>query len=232
MVAGEEARSAETEQRGSIENPRNFGVIKRIRKFLFKRFRRESTSELKEVNMLARTSLSASSFTKVDPNFRLELGNARSKLEVNFNQTSKSDVPVIFIDSCASGGMVILSQEIIHLLRDVEDYSGDEHIQLTGAGQQMVISKTGTLGAMSNCYICPMTARNICAVSRLHDMGYGLRSDRQGTTIYAVHSGSSVITCGHLNGMPYVGIPQIMDLPDISEQQEVHLVQIAEGQDM
>jgi len=117
----------------------------------------------------------------------------------------------IFLDSCASRGLLIVNNS--NILDDMDSIVGV--INLTKKGSSMATQGTGSKGSWQGITVCEDSVKNICAVDRLKTAGYGLVQLEE-DHIVDLQTRESVLKCKHKNGMPYVLLADLLSLPDIS----------------
>jgi hypothetical protein len=123
---------------------------------------------------------------------------------------STSAKETIFLDSCASKGLLIVNNS--NILDDMDSTVGV--INLTKKGSSMATQGTGSKGSWHGITVCEDSI-NICAVDRLRTAGYGLVQLEE-DHIVELQTRESVLKCKHKNGMPYVLLADLLSLPDIS----------------
>ena len=132
-------------------------------------------------------------------------------LEVNMTMTNPEEL--IFLDTCCSDEMVILTEKSSRVLEQSKAVKGFE-IGLTEKNKSMLVTEIGQKGDWDNILVCPGARRNICGVSRLVKYGYGVWSMDK-TVIIDMKAGMQVAECKMLQGMPYLPLHDLLALPDV-----------------
>ncbi len=129
-----------------------------------------------------------------------------------------SDEPV-YLDSCASNKLFIVKdRNFLHTVK-----KEDGNIQTTRAGSSLHYEETGGFGDWTDIKICPGSVKNICSGGILRSHGYGLQLLNK-PTVVRLDTGETVLEATYSsNGMPYVNLQEILDLPNLTMLEEVYL---------
>jgi len=84
-----------------------------------------------------------------------------------------SDIDVIFLDTCASDSLFILTER--HFFDKLAKVSNT--VGCAEVGTHLNIEGVGTMDGEQNIYYCPNGRRNILSLSRLHEWGFGFAGD-------------------------------------------------------
>ena len=94
-------------------------------------------------------------------------------------------------------------------------------IQTTRADTQLTYIGSGKYKEWSDIKVCPDSIKNICSGGVLRDMGYGLFLMRI-PRVVRLYDGAEVLTATYSeNGMPYVGLHELLNLPNINQDSEI-----------
>jgi hypothetical protein len=118
-------------------------------------------------------------------------------------QAIASSTQRIFLDSCASTGLLIIRNA--NILDHMDTAAGT--INLTKKGASMSTQGVGTKGSWQGITVCGDSVKNICAVDRLKTAGYGL-VQVQGEI------DEQMLQCFHHKGMPFVLLTDFFELLD------------------
>jgi hypothetical protein len=121
----------------------------------------------------------------------------------------------IYVDSCASKGLCIVKDAGV--LDKVTKHHTTQ-INLTKKGASMTTQGEGCIGTWDGITICEDSQKNIIAVDRLKQAGYGLVQLRD-DHIVDLDTQEELIKCGQNKGMPYVMMHDLFALNDKSNSQ-------------
>jgi hypothetical protein len=118
---------------------------------------------------------------------------------------------IIFLDSCASKGLLIVNNS--NVLDGMDSTVGV--INLTKKGSSMATQGSGSKGSWHGITVCEDSVKNIFAIDRQKNAGYG-QVQLEDNHIVDLQTRESVLKCKHKNGMPYILLSDLSSLPDIS----------------
>ena len=122
------------------------------------------------------------------------------------------DDEYVYLDSCASKHLFILRDQSF---LESFVYSGGS-IQTTRADAVLSCLGSGKCGDWLDIRVCNDAVKNICSAGLLRDMGYGLQLLRVPRVVRLI-DGEEVLTAKYSeSGMPYVGLSDLLHLPNIS----------------
>ena len=128
----------------------------------------------------------------------------------------------VFFYSCASKRLFIVKDQSA---LESFVYSGGS-IQTTQVGVQLSCSGPGKFKDWKEIRVCHDAVKNICSAGVLREMGYGLQLLRVPRVVRLV-DGMEVLTASYSeNGMPFVGLVELLNLANINNGdtvEEVHL---------
>ena len=122
----------------------------------------------------------------------------------------------VYIDTCASAGLFILSVSIY--FSSISKIDGV--IGLTAAGAAMTKDGVGIAGCRENVTLCMTARRNILSEDRLQSQGYGLWLIGK-IQIVRLHDSSVVLVGERVNGMPRFCLQDVLDLPRLDTTGEL-----------
>ena len=129
---------------------------------------------------------------------------------------------VIFLDSCASGQLVIVKDQSV-----LETFNYETNtIGLTRAGASLTSQGTGNYRDWKNIRVCNESVKNIASAGALRKMGYGLMLMRIPRIVRLSDEEMILVATYSENGMPYVSLTELLNLPDLTVEEnseEVHL---------
>ena len=122
----------------------------------------------------------------------------------------------VFLDSCASKTTLYCKRSVCSRRVD-SDYMSRSTI---------VLLRIGKFKDWKEIRVCHDAVTNICSAGMLREMGYGLQLLRVPRVVRLV-DGMEVLTASYIkNGMPFVGLVELLNLPNINNGEileEVHL---------
>lgn len=126
----------------------------------------------------------------------------------------------VYIDTCASADVFIVKSK--KLLTPVTP--SIKKINLTEAGKSMGETHIGTRGNVYNISACPSSRKNIISLMRLRDMGYGVSFMRGPPILVDLDTEEVMLHSSIDNGMLWVPIDALFDLPTKSGTAEISVL--------
>jgi hypothetical protein len=122
---------------------------------------------------------------------------------------------VVFLDSCASKRLFILKDQ--SYLENFVYSAGS--IQTTRADSKLESIGVGSYKDWKEIRVCNGAVKNICSGGILRDMGYGLSLLRVPRIVRLVDEKEVLVAQYAENGMPYVSLLDLLELPNLTMSQ-------------
>jgi len=124
---------------------------------------------------------------------------------------------VVFLDSCASKALFILKdQSCLETFQHRID-----HVKTTKAGETVETQGEGSYGDFTGVRVCNGAIKNLIGAGYLRRMGYGLLLLSVPKIVVLASLEVVIVAEYHENGMPFVLLSDLLDLPDISTDEGV-----------
>jgi hypothetical protein len=131
------------------------------------------------------------------------------------NSLSESLAERVFIDTCASLGIFLLSRNGESYLQRVEVLSEPISLGLTDINSQMLVHRMGSYNDWHNIMVCDTTRKSIIAADKIAARGYTIVI---GSEVKILRGNTHIMTCAKENGMPWVYLKDLLELLNAPEQ--------------
>jgi hypothetical protein len=131
------------------------------------------------------------------------------------NSLSESLEERVFIDTCASQGIFLVSRNGERYLQRVKVLREPISLGLTDMNLPMMVHKLGSYKDWQNIMVCDTTRKSIIAADKITARGYTIVIDGK---VRILRGSRHIMTCAKENSMPWVYLKDLLGLLNASEQ--------------